>query len=167
MTQSKWPLNGDLYRQKVLDDLKNSTIEVLATMAMVEASLIDSREKAVFSLSGPVGGLIHLTGSGEGVFQEGMFGIAGEVGLISDLVARIVGLDAGELTKEDLLDGVAELANMICGGMKSKGGIGPGRLSPPMAALGDGMLLLWKTSKPTRLMRFQMAAGVLEVHASV
>jgi CheY-specific phosphatase CheX len=149
--------------QRLLQCLQVSVIETLSTMAMIEALLVDTKVSKEFTCSMEVGGLIYLTGT-----HEGMVGISGGRGVMSELVSQTIGLPVEELGDEDIMDGICELVNMISGGMKSKAELpAPALLSPPIAILGTGCQTIWKTSQPTNVITFQTDAGVFQVHASI
>ena len=149
-------------RDKLLIALRTTVVELMATMAMSEAVFAGEEVRTVFAFNNEAGGLVRLSGG-----HEGMLGVATNLTLLREVVSRIVGLDPGELTREDLLDGVAELANMICGNMKTKAQAGDIVLAPPIAIIGKEYSAEWKTNLPTTILTFQMDEGVLQVYASV
>nr|CRH07455.1 conserved protein of unknown function [Candidatus Magnetococcus massalia] len=148
--------------EAVLSALKATVTEVMGTMAWAEVGFAGQDHSSSLILDKEVGGLIRLQGD-----HEGLVGIACSKNIASELVSRIVGLPAEELTHEDLLDGVAELANMICGGMKTKAEIGNLELSPPVAIVGSEYTALWKTMEGTEILNFLLEGEMFQVHVSM
>lgn len=149
-------------RVKLLDGLRNTVIEVMGTMAWSSVHFAGMEETQDFILNDEVAGLIQLFGN-----QQGMVGISCKDTLGRELVGRIVGLPVADLNGDDLRDGVAELANMICGGMKTKAQITDINLSPPVAIIGRDYIAQWKTDHPTMVLTFQLEEEVFLVHACV
>jgi CheY-specific phosphatase CheX len=132
----------------------------MSTMAWSEVNFAGIEETNSFTLSNEVGGLIRLYGN-----VTGMVGISANKAVHNEIVSRITGLPVDDLMQEDLLDGVAELANMICGGMKTKAQIPNIALSPPVAIVGSDYTALWKTDRPTLILTFQLEEDIFQVHA--
>ncbi|MBF0189531.1 MAG: chemotaxis protein CheX [Magnetococcales bacterium] len=147
---------------KLLTGLRLAVTEMMTSMAMSEVVFAGQESADSFTLTNEVVGLVRLDGQ-----LHGMVGVSCSQALLREIVSRIVGLSPDELTMEDLLDGAAELANMVCGGMKTKAQIGSVNLSPPVAIVGQEYTAQWKTNHPTTVFTFQMDEGVLMVHASL
>ncbi|MEO5332339.1 MAG: chemotaxis protein CheX [Magnetococcus sp. YQC-5] len=145
--------------EKLVVGLRPAVTDMMNAMAMSEVVFAGSETVDTFTLSGEVVGLVRLDG-----LVRGMVGVSCSQDLLREIVSRIVGLDPQELSLEDLLDGAAELANMVCGGMKTKAKIGDITLSPPVAIVGREYVAQWKTVHPTMVFTFQMDEGVLRVH---
>ena len=147
-------------KERLLEGLRNTVTEVMGTMAWSDVNFAGMEETNSFTLSNEVGGLIRLYGS-----FNGMVGISANKAVNNEIVSRITGLPVDDLMQEDLLDGVAELANMICGGMKTKAQVPDIALSPPVAIVGSDYTALWKTDRPTLIMTFQLEEDIFQVHA--
>lgn len=148
-------------QSRVVKGLLGAILEVLETMAWSEAAYTGVEEASEFMLTDEAGGCTRLIGD-----PAGLVGISGERALIAALVSRIVGLAPEELTDADLLDGIGELVNMVCGSMKSKVGMAETVLSPPMALLGQSCSAQWKTNHPVQVLSFQVEEHTLRVHVS-
>ncbi|MBF0621715.1 MAG: chemotaxis protein CheX [Magnetococcales bacterium] len=148
---------------KLIDGLQTAVIQVLTTMAMEDVKYTGREEVANLTLRQEVGGLIRLYGGA----SEGMVGLASSRTVVAEIVSRIVGLPPDSLDQEDLLDGIAELANMVCGSMKSKAQVGyQVSLSPPVAIIGRDYTARWKTLNPTWVLKFLIDGSEFEVYAS-
>lgn len=158
MTQT----NSAELRQKLLTGLRPAVTDMMNAMAMSEVVFAGQEMVDSFIMSNEVIGLVRLEGH-----LQGMVGVSCNQSLLREIVSRIVGLEPHELTKEDLLDGAAELANMVCGGMKTKASSLTGfiSLSPPLSIIGQEYIAQWKTIHPTTIFTFQMDEGVLRIHA--
>ncbi|MBF0285056.1 MAG: chemotaxis protein CheX [Magnetococcales bacterium] len=148
--------------QKLMDALQRTVFAVLDTMAMSEIEFLGVETQRDFALDGEANGVIHLTGG-----HQGLVGVSTDGILAQLLVGGITGLNPADLTREDLLDGMGELANMICGGMKTKSELGQIDLSAPLCLIGADCYGLWKTEHATHVMRFKVDERVLKVLASV
>ncbi|MBF0448875.1 MAG: chemotaxis protein CheX [Magnetococcales bacterium] len=149
-------------KQKILNSLRLTVVEIMATMAMSEVIFSGKESSNDFRLNREASGLVRLYGS-----HEGMIAICCNLSLLKNIVCKIVGLPDEDLLQEDLLDGAAELANMIGGGMKSKAQIPGVILSPPMSIIGTEYIANWKTNRPTEILTFQMEEGILQIQASL
>ncbi|GAB0056098.1 hypothetical protein SIID45300_00402 [Candidatus Magnetaquicoccaceae bacterium FCR-1] len=154
--------NAPELMDKLLNGLRLAVTEMMTAMAMSEVVFAGQESVNAFSISSEVVGLVRLDGK-----MHGMVGVSCSKELLREIVSRIVGLTPEELFMEDLLDGAAELANMVCGGMKTKAQIGDVNLSPPVAVVGQEYTAQWKTNRPTTLFTFQMEEGILKVYASL
>lgn len=148
--------------EKLLEGLRATVVEVLGTMAWSEVIFVGVDESRSFTLSNEAVGLIQLYGT-----HYGMVGITANRSLTAEIVARITGLPADDLTQDDLLDGVAELANMICGGMKTKAQVTTLDLAPPISLVGKDFVGQWKTDHPTKILTFRLEEEVLQVYACI
>lgn len=150
--------DGNENLERVIAALQSAVIDVLSRMAMTEVVCVHRDKLQSFCIDREAGGMVRLSG-----LQEGMIGISSDLKVLRDVVARIIGLDPGQLTREDLMDGIAELANMIGGGMKSNAGLSGVKVSTPMAVVGNDLLVEWKTDRPTERLVFQADEGVLYI----
>ncbi len=160
-------------RDRVIRGLRLATVQVLALMSSMRAVDAGMRVARSFSCSSGACGMLRVTGD-----LDGIVAVCCSRRLAREIVSGIVGVPVTELTDEDLLDGMSELANMICGGMKTQIGIASSRvaLSPSSAILGGDYVAQWKTSGETVVMAFHVDTGkgqgggeqedLLEVHAS-
>ncbi len=155
-------IENDTDPEHIAGNIRNSVGEIMATMAMSELVFAGMEKRLNFSLSDEAVGLVRLSGD-----RNGMLGISTNQVLLRIIVSRIIGLTPEELEREDLIDGIAELANMIGGSFKTKARIPNMTLSPPVAILGKEYVAEWKTSKPTMVLTFQAEEGVLQVYASL
>lgn len=149
-------------KEKLITALQNTVTEVMGTMAFADVGFEGLEEASQFSLSDEAVGLVALSGE-----VDGMVAVATTEGLVKEFVSRMVGLPADDLIKEDLIDGVSELANMVCGGMKSKAGIGNIQLAPPVSILGGDFTAALKTDNPIMVLKFQLELGRLHVYATL
>ncbi|MEO5367253.1 MAG: chemotaxis protein CheX [Magnetococcus sp. WYHC-3] len=154
--------NAEENRRRLLDGLQKTVYDVMSTMAWSEVSFVGMEEVSGFTLKGGVAGMIRMMGE-----HQGIIGFTTRQHVAGELVSRITGLAASDLENEDLLDGVAELANMIGGGMKSKADIGGVDLTPPLALVGQEFTAVWKTHLPTFVLTFMLEEDVFRVYASV
>ncbi|HIJ85437.1 MAG: hypothetical protein HW380_402 [Magnetococcales bacterium] len=148
--------------EKVFNAVQVAVVDVLSRMAMTEVVFIQRERMPSFRIDQEAGGVVRLTGN-----LEGMIGIACPMRLVQDVVSRIVGLPPDQLNDEDLLDGIAELANMIGGWTKSNAGLTDVRVSTPMAIVGKSLLAEWKTDRITERFVFQVEDSVLYVLVSL
>ncbi|MEG3638097.1 chemotaxis protein CheX [Magnetococcus sp. PR-3] len=150
-------------KEILISALQATVTEVMGTMAWAEVGFAGQEHSNSLTLNQEVGGLIRLRGESE----EGLVGIACNKRIASELVSRIVGLPAEELLPEDLIDGVAELANMICGGMKTKAEMKQLELSPPVAIVGSDYTAEWKTIGGAEVLTFLLEGENFQVHLSL
>jgi CheY-specific phosphatase CheX len=149
-------------REKIVESLQISVVDVMNTMAMTEVIFAGKESSDTFKFDKEAGGLVRLTGA-----HEGMLGVSCNLSLLRVIISSITGLPEEELQQEDLLDGAAELANMVGGGMKSMAQIPGVVLSPPMSIIGSSYMAEWKTDRSTEILTFQMEQGILQVYTSL
>ncbi|ABK46069.1 hypothetical protein Mmc1_3584 [Magnetococcus marinus MC-1] len=150
-------------KDALINALKATVPEVMGTMAWAEVGYAGEEHHDTLTLDQEVGGLIRLLGENE----EGLVGISCNKRIASELVSRIVGLSVDELLAEDLIDGVAELTNMICGGMKTKAEMKHLDLSPPVAIIGGSYIAQWKTLNGSEVLTFLLEGENFHVHLSL
>ncbi|MBF0181471.1 MAG: chemotaxis protein CheX [Magnetococcales bacterium] len=148
--------------EKLLAGLRQAVTEMMNSMAMTEVVFAGRESANSFTISAEVVGLVRLSGH-----MQGMVGVTCDQEMLRVVVSKIVGLPPEELSQEDLLDGAAELANMVCGGMKTKAQIGGVDLSPPIAIVGKEFVSQWKTNHATHIFTFQMEEGGLRIYSSL
>jgi len=149
----------ETYRARIVESLKNTVFEVMGTMALAEVTATDIGESEEFLVSGPAAGLMLLAGE-----RPGMVAVSMSESLVRGVVAGITGAAPESLSRQDLLDGIAEIVNMLCGGMKTKVADAGIQLSPPLAVLGNDCTLAWKTDRPTGVLTFEMSGESFTVH---
>lgn len=149
-------------RRRLIEGLRFTVPEVIETMAYCEAQFIGQDTNINFALSSEIAAMIRLYGG-----LDGMIAITSEELLVRTIVSRILGAVPEDLTSSDLLDGIAELINMVCGGMKTKAQINHIHLSPPLAIIGNDYTAVWKTDQPPVVMTFQVDNHVLKIHAGL
>jgi chemotaxis protein CheX len=150
------------YLQRIAEGLKLSVREVMSTMAMAEVSAGSEQACAEFSVAGPAAGLMFLAGE-----RKGMVAVSMPEALARGVIANITGLAPDTLSRQDLLDGIGELINMLSGGMKTKVADPAIQLSPPIAILGNEYAVEWKTGRPTMVLEFESSGERFTVHACV
>lgn len=165
------PMNGvdrmaPLYfaenRKKILDALQISVAEMMRTMAMAEVVFAGRETTNRLRMGNEASGLVYLSGG-----HKGMIGVSCDLNLLRQVVSCIVGVAPDDLNTDDLLDGVAELANMVGGGMKSLAQVPDVAVSSPVAIIGKDHIAEWKTDKTVEILTFQMDKGILQIYTSL
>lgn len=154
--------DSDDKREAIFAALQVAVVDVLSRMAMTEALFVYREKVGRFCLDQEAGAMIRLTGD-----WEGMIGIASTLDVVRSVVSRIVGLPVEQLTPPDLMDGIAELANMVGGGTKSNAGLTNVRVMPPMAVIGKEVMAEWKTDRVTEKFIFEVEGSTLFVLVNV
>jgi chemotaxis protein CheX len=100
---------------KLVNTLMQAVMEVCGTMAGTQVTLKEVVPTLDYKPHGDISSVIGISGeNGEGMltlsFPEVMAGL---------LVGRLLGLAPTEVTTEDLMDGIGELANMVSGRAKT------------------------------------------------
>ena len=98
----------------VVDAFIESARETLSTMAMMDLDVEGVTESLGLQEPYEILTTIGLSGS-----SEGLLGIGIGNKFAGEFVAAMLGMEADELSTEDLADGVGELANMVAGGAKA------------------------------------------------
>ncbi|MBF0588587.1 MAG: chemotaxis protein CheX [Magnetococcales bacterium] len=148
-------------QEPLAEALKTSLLDVLETMAWSAVKLSREEQHSNFMVRGEACGVMRVHGA-----VTGLIGLATSQYTGKELVSRIVGLSTDMLQPEDITDGLAELANLIGGGMKAKAGISGIHLDPPMAMVGQGILAEWKTEAMTRVITFEVGRDQLRLYAN-
>ncbi|MBF0310241.1 MAG: chemotaxis protein CheX [Magnetococcales bacterium] len=149
--------------EDLLEKLEQSIHEVLQSTIWQDPIYLGIEEVPSFSVSNKVTGLIRFHGSEH---PDGMIGISMSKAFTAFVVSKITGLPEDDFTEDDLLDGAAELTNMIAGRFKSSANFGSTSLSPPVAIIGTQFRAIWKTRRSTIILTFQVDNELLQVHAS-
>ena len=150
----------DKYQTALTEGLKSSVLEMLGMMAMAEVAYTGHKELDRFSVSGPATGLMVMTGQ-----HRTVVAICMPDALLRDFVAGITGITPDALTAQDLGDGIGEMINMICGGMKTKLASSDMELLPPMTVIGGDYAADWKTDQKTIALEFETESGAFAVYA--
>jgi len=115
LTKSLQPAgNKTSINAAVINPFLNATIDVLKTMANVDATKKDVYLKRSHTLFGDISGVMSLSGDAEGIVA-----ITFQNDLGYYLVANMVGCDASDLTPEDLHLDIGEIIKMISGAAKA------------------------------------------------
>ncbi|KUO73796.1 MAG: hypothetical protein APF77_17075 [Clostridia bacterium BRH_c25] len=93
----------------------NAIKEIIFTMTGMEVAEEKATEETIKDLKEQISGIIMLIGNKRIMISLGMSTYTAK-----NLVASMTGLESGSLTKEDLVDGAAELANIVAGKIKAK-----------------------------------------------
>ncbi|MBF0158403.1 MAG: chemotaxis protein CheX, partial [Magnetococcales bacterium] len=146
----------------MIHGLRDATTQVLYTMACCQAEYVGLSVVDQFVLADEACGVVRLRG-----VVDGLVAISCGLDLAQDMVSHIIGMAPDEIRREDLLDGIAELTNMICGGMKTHfGGGGHVDLLSPSSVIGKDYVAQWKTQNATSILLFQVDGRPLRVSAS-
>jgi CheY-specific phosphatase CheX len=100
---------------KLFSIFMNSMTTVLQTMAQTEIKLKNATPSSNSYAHGDISCVIGITGDA----GEGLVAISFPEKLGNILVGRIMGLEPNELEKDDYVDGVAEIGNMVSGYAKT------------------------------------------------
>lgn len=122
----------------LVNAVSSATQEVLSTMARMQVSLQNVSASPKYVPNGDISAIIGITGAN----GEGMLGLSFPLSLANTIVARLLGVDASQISSEDRCDAIGELANMISGkakiAMMAHAEDVPYRLSLPTIILGQG-----------------------------
>jgi chemotaxis protein CheX len=100
---------------QLVNVMLESVLAVLSTMAATDARLSSAKPSSEYVPTGDVSSIIGITGeAGEGTI---ILSFTQQVAAL--LVSRLVGLNPEDLSKDELLDGVGELINMVSGRSKT------------------------------------------------
>ncbi len=131
--------------------LRSAVGALFLTMADVEPCFVEARRSDVFCMSSDVAGLMYLAGAEPGLVACGV-----SEGLGRTIIGRMTGLPQEEIRERDLLDGLAEVVNIIAGYMKTQCPEMGISLTPPIAVAGKGCALAWKTYRPVMALDFDV-----------
>ncbi|MGB0722399.1 MAG: chemotaxis protein CheX [Gammaproteobacteria bacterium] len=142
-----------------LRGLRDSVINVLATMAGMDA--VHSRTGSVNGLivAGPVSALIELGGT-----HRGLVAVTMSESLIRRILARLTGADPQDISRHELGDGIGELANMIAGGMKTRLDREGMTLCMPLSIFGSDFKAYWNAEYATSVLDFEVEGDPMSVH---
>jgi len=94
---------------KIINPFLEAAVNVLKTMAMIEATPGKPYLKKDSKAFGDVSGIIGITGD-----AQGSMSISFETPAICAVVTNLFGMEVNEVT-EEVRDAVGEMTNMICG----------------------------------------------------
>jgi chemotaxis protein CheX len=94
---------------KIINPFLEAAVNVLKTMAMIEAKPGKPYLKKDSKAFGDVSGIIGITGD-----AQGSMSISFEAPVICAVVTNLFGMEVNEVT-EEVKDAVGEMTNMICG----------------------------------------------------
>ncbi|MBF0154824.1 MAG: chemotaxis protein CheX [Magnetococcales bacterium] len=154
MTQDK--------RRTFLETLKKVTLQILESESWRQVTCDATKLLPSFQLTREVCGVVQTHGSCEGIVA-----VMASQRTVAAIINTITGSQTRELTQEDFLDGIAELTNMICGGMKTHANIEGVSLTPPVAIMGSEFIAQWKTAHPIHQFTFHMQDHTLIVLVSI
>jgi len=144
------------------DVLRSAVGALFMTMAGMEPCFKDIRRSDEFSITADVAGLMYLSGAEPGLVA---CGVSEELGRC--IIGRMTGLPAEEIRDRDLLDGLAEVVNIIAGHMKTRCPEMGISLTPPIALSGKGCALTWKTYRPVMTLVFDVEGEEFTVVAGL
>jgi chemotaxis protein CheX len=119
----------------LINALVHATTEVLGTMASTSVKLQSVTPQMDYKPTGDISAVIGINGE-QG---EGTLALSFHNELATVLVSRLLGLGDETLSREDMLDGIAELINMVSGRAKtdlSATSANPYKLSLPSLIVG-------------------------------
>ncbi|MBF0178271.1 MAG: chemotaxis protein CheX [Magnetococcales bacterium] len=150
------------HRRILLDALQGVTLQILESESWGTVTCDAVKVLPSFQLTREVCGVVHILGA-----LHGLVAVMATQRTVAAIIGTITGSQTRELTQEDILDGIAELANMVCGNMKSRAQIGNLAITPPVAIMGTEFIAQWKTVLPVHQLTFHMRDHTLVVLASV
>jgi len=146
----------------IVEGLRDTVLNIFITMIGTEPSYTGVREVGRFRISGDVIGVMSLSGKSSGMVA---CGVSEE--FARKIVSRMTGIKTTEITAGDLSDGLAEIANMVCGGLKNQVLSTGVELSPPLSIIGTNSTLEWKIDHPAVVLAFEMDGMTFEVMACI
>jgi len=135
-----------------MEDVLRSAVGVLfMTMAGTEPCFRETRSSDEFSLKADVAGVMYLAGAEPGLVACGVSEWLGR-----RIIGRMTGLAEDDISVKDLLDGLAEVVNIVAGHMKTQCPQMGISLTPPIALSGKDCVLAWKTHRPVMSLEFEV-----------
>ncbi|MBF0426573.1 MAG: chemotaxis protein CheX [Magnetococcales bacterium] len=153
--------SGDI-RQTLLETLRQVILRILETESWKQVTCDPIQRLPAFQLTQEVCGIVQIHG-----VRRGIVAVTASRRTTAAIISAVTGSEVREMIDEDILDGIAELANMVCGNMKTYANIGGITLTPPMAILGGSFVAQWKTEHPVHQLTFRGRDHTLIVLASV
>jgi CheY-specific phosphatase CheX len=144
------------------DVLRSAVGALFMTMAGVEPCFKELRRSDEFCMSADVAGVMYLAGAEPGLVA---CGVSEELGRC--IIGRMTGLPRDEISGKDLLDGLAEVVNIIAGHMKTQCPQMEISLTPPIALSGKECVLAWKTHRPVMSLEFEVEGEKFTVVAGL
>ncbi len=152
-TQAKSALDA-----KLVNILMDSVTDVLTTMAGTTVALQGVQPLPEYKPTGDISSVIGISGE----HGEGMLSLSFPEALAKLMVARLLGLEPSDLAKEDMVDGIGELINMVSGRAKTGLSEDSGnvyRLSLPSIIMGNGHEVVGRTKNAPYLALTFIAEG--------
>jgi chemotaxis protein CheX len=122
---------------KLVHNLMDSVTDVLGIMAGTSVTLQDVKPVKTFKFKGDISSVIGISGD----HGEGIFALSFSEMLTKLMVSRLLGIPKEDVQREDMIDGMGELINMISGRTKvalSQEDNTLYSLSLPSVVLGEG-----------------------------
>ncbi|GEM_PF-645897 len=122
--------------------------DAVATMAGITMESVD---ESFLTGEATMGGMMVLQGDPSAVLM-----ILADQPSVAAIVTNMTGIDSGELTIEDLRDGLSELVNMVAGTVRGRltGSGNRFKLSSPLAVTGEHLAVYAKRHVECSLSRF-------------
>ncbi len=159
LTPSRKPLDKEM---EYLTPFVENTINVISTMAGMQATFREVYFSSDFRIYGDISGIIGLSGNSEGTVAITLYW-----GLARQIIAHMMKVQEDRINAEYIHDGVGELINMISGSTKKrfKGTPFHFDLSLPTVVVGSGHQLGHPESSSIAVLIFDVAphAFVLQV----
>lgn len=139
--------------------LAQAVSDVLSTMAGLESCEIKEQKQKSRAGNGEITGVMMILSEHNALLS---MTLSKENAAI--IVSYMTGIASGDLTDDELYDGVAELVNMIAGRAKAllAGTEYHYRITPPLTIVGKDHFILYKKSVSQLNMEFQ--AGETKLH---
>ncbi len=111
--------------------LRGAVGALFMTMAGIEPCFREARLQDNFFITADVAGIMYLTGEEPGLIA---CGVSSQLG--RSIIGKMTGLPEDELHDRDMLDGLAEVVNIIAGHIKTRWPETGIRLTPTLALSG-------------------------------
>jgi CheY-specific phosphatase CheX len=142
----------------LVNNLMSAVTEVLTTMAHTHTVLKEIQPHMNYQHMGDLSSVIGIAGEN----GEGMLTLSFPESLAKLIVARLLGMSANDISKDDMVDGIGEFINMVSGRVKTSLSNSSGnvyRLSLPSIIMGGGHEILGRPKNAPYLSLFFEAEG--------
>ena len=147
----------------ITEEVVRSAVDALfMTMAGTEPRFIEVRLLDEFFLAADVTGIMYLAGDSPGLIA---CGVSAELG--RSIIGKMTGQPEEGLGERDVLDGLAEVVNIIAGHIKTRCPEMGISLTPPLALSGTGCALTWKTNRRVTSLHFDVNGERFNVVAAL